>query len=591
MIKEQFLLREAANKMNKNSNIAKNQSRLTAMRLAELNATDKEDLINCASDMTKTASLDKSEAMVVAQAIRAKYLPNIAKQAGLVVSGLDLEDGKETVDFANDSSDDDEDDLEFHHFESDEDSDDEENDDMSDDMDDEDEVDDSDDVATFEIEVPADMVDAAQQAVQEALDNLLGGEDMSEDMDDDMSDDDMSDDDMSDDEMSDDDMSDDDEVSYMHKNSNEVRKMTKQALAERKAQREALLRRAEREEILKKIASEEEVYPAASAGFKYNNEMANMPGEVDYPQFEMENSGSNSLKGDNPTWAEQKVPTNNPGSLQFPDVTKPTKFEGSGDGSLEYTVDWKSLENPSEGAQEDLVSYPSQMPSMPHKATKTSSVRHSVECTACGTRMAMTEEEMEDDNTVCANSNCPTRTAAMHDEKHMAEVEDDEETAEADDMHKESQLTGTDVRLDPVNKKVVDLMKNTGNNAVNNAADAVASIETARIKTAYSCSSKLAVAGVITFDEVDSYAEQMLTDNLKADSMIRQTKLLLKSAQSATERVAAAAAERMGSVRTASNLGISTSPAFSGGQTHNNSAALDIQGALKGTWTMPTIED
>jgi hypothetical protein len=400
----------------------------------------------------------------------------------------------------------------------------------------------------------------------------------------------MSDDDMSDDDMSDDEMSDDDEVTYMHKNSNEVRKMTKQALAERKAQREALLRRAEREEILKKIASEEEVYPAASAGFKYNNEMANMPGEVDYPQFEMENSGSNSLKGDNPTWAEQKVPTNNPGSLQFPDVTKPTKFEGSGDGSLEYTVDWKSLENPSEGAQDDIASYPSQMPSMPHKATRTSSAKHSVECTACGTRMAMTEEEMEDDNTVCANSNCPTRTAAMHDE-HMAEVEDDEETAEADDMKKESQQTGADVNLKPVNDNVVKLMKNTGNTAINNAADAVASIETARIKTAYSCSSKLAVAGVITFDEVDSYAEQMLTDNLKADSMIRQTKLLLKSAQSATERVAAAAAERMGSVRTASNLGISTSPAFSGGQTHNNSAALDIQGALKGTWTMPTIED
>ena len=134
-------------------------------------------------------------------------------------------------------------------------------------------------------------------------------------------------------------------------------------------------------------------------------------------------------------------------------------------------------------------------------------------------------------------------------------------------------------------------MKNTGNNAVNNAADAVASIDTARIKTAFSCASKLALAGVINSEEVDSYAEQMLNDNLKADSMIRQTKLLLKSAQTATERVAAAAAERMGSVRTASNLGISTSPAFSGGQTTNNSAALDIQSALKGTWTMPTIED
>jgi hypothetical protein len=591
LIKEQFLLREAAKKMNKNSNIAKNQSRLAAMRLAELNATDKEDLINCASDMTKTASLDESEAFVVAHAIRAKYLPNIAKVAGLDMGNLDLEDGKETVDFADDSSDDDEDDLEFHHFESDDDSDVE----TEDNTNDIDEVDESDDVATIEIKVPADMVDAAQQAVQEALDNLLGGEDMSDDMeDDDMEDDDLSDDDMSDDDMDDEEMSDDDEVTYMHKNSNEVRKMTKQALAERKAQREALLRRAEREEILKKIASEEEVYPAASAGFKYNNEMANMPGEVDYPQFEMENSGSNSLKGDNPTWAEQKVPTKNPGSLQFPDVTKPIKLEGSEDGTLEYVVNWPRVENPSEGSQDGVGKHPSQMPSMPHKTTVASSVRHSVECTSCGTRMAMTEAEMEDDNTVCANASCPTRLAymdnedeAMMDDDHKHGETDDEETAEAASAtQSKSQMTN----------QVADAIENSQANAAKSLqfqppVVKPASIDTARIKTAFSCASKLALAGVINSEEVDSYAEQMLNDNLKADSMIRQTKLLLKSAQTATERVAAAAAERMGSVRTASNLGVSTSPAFSGGQTTNNSAALDIQGALKGTWTMPIIED
>ena len=103
-------------------------------------------------------------------------------------------------------------------------------------------------------------------------------------------------------------------------------------------------------------------------------------------------------------------------------------------------------------------------------------------------------------------------------------------------------------------------------------------------------SANVAFSGIITSDEVDSYAEQMLNDNLKVDSMIRQTKLLLKSAQSSTERVAAAAAERMGSVRTASNLGVSTAPAFSGGHTANG-AALGIQSALKGTWTMPNIED
>ena len=72
-----------------------------------------------------------------------------------------------------------------------------------------------------------------------------------------------------------------------------------------------------------------------------------------------------------------------------------------------------------------------------------------------------------------------------------------------------------------------------------------ASLDTARIKTAYSCSSKLALAGIIETSEVDSYAEQMLNDDLKADAMIRQTKLLLKSAQASSERVAAAAAESL----------------------------------------------
>ena len=242
--------------MNKNSNKA-NQERFAAMRLAEINATDKEDLMNCASDMEKTASLDVNEAAVVARAIRAKYLPNIARQAGLDVSNLDLDHGKETVDFANDESDDDEE-MEFHHFESDEEEMSDDDDEMSDDdMEDNDEVEDSDDVATFEIEVPADMVDQAQKAVQEALDNLLGGDLES-------SDDDMEDMDDMDEMDSDDDDDEDEETEKFTKNSNEVRNMTKQALAERKAQREALLRRAEREEILMKLAAEEEAYPAHS---------------------------------------------------------------------------------------------------------------------------------------------------------------------------------------------------------------------------------------------------------------------------------------------------------------------------------------
>ena len=580
-------MREAAKKMNKNSNIAR-ENRLAAMRIAELNATDKEDLIACVSDMQRTASLEKDEAVAVANAIRAKYLPNLAKQAGVVLSELNLEDGIETVDFANDESDDEE--IEFHHFQ-DEEGDEDETEDF-DDLEDNDEEEDSDDVATFEIEVPADMVDAAQKAVQEALDNLLGGDDDSEDdmdmEDESYEDSDEDSDDESDDESDEDyddseeDMDSEDDEVFM-KNSNEVRKMTRQALAERKAQREALLRRAEREEILKKFASEEETYPA-SASFKYNEDLVNMQGEVDYPSMSLDNDGSNSLKEENPTWAEQRVPTVNPGSLQFPDVTKPSKFDGAGDGSLEYTVDWDSLENPSEGLDADMFEVPTQMPSMPHKTTKTVAAskeeESEVQCTTCGSMQRMTEAQMNDHATRCSNKDCASNKDA--------EDEDGERKAADVPVSPSGDVNVSDVGTAA---QAVETLENVGNSLTQGVKNIKSqSVDSARIKAAYSCSSKLVLAGIITSDEVDSYAEQMLNDDLKVDSMIRQTKLLLKSAQSSTERVAAAAAERMGSVRTASNLGVSTAPAFSGGHTANG-AALDIQSALKGTWTMPNIED
>ena len=565
--------------MNKNSKNAEN-AKFAALKLAEIQATDKEDFVQCTNDMARTASLNDDEAVVVASAIRAKYLPNIAKQAGIKLAGLDLEDGKETVDFANDESDDEE--MEFHHFESDEEELDEDDDEMSDDdMEDSDEADESDDVATFEIEVPADMVDQAQKAVQEALDNLLGGDlDSSEDDMENMDDmDDM--DDMEDMDSDDEDEIEDENTEKFTKNSNEVRNMTKQALAERKAQREALLRRAEREEILMKLAAEEEGYPAHST-FKYNEDMVNMEGEIDYPSMSFEGGEGNSLKEQNPSWAEQRVPTNNPDSLQFPDVTKPMKFEGSGDGSLEYVVDWESLENPSEGLEDaNLFEVPTQMPSMPHKTTASSKnsriaekgkEKHTVQCTSCGTRQAMSDEEMERDSTRCANDDCPTN----------------KESGEDHDMDKEAQTSAKPViPTGPLTDKVEDVANQAGQAKVKDML-ASSSLDLARIKTAYGCSSKLALAGIITSDEVDSYAEQMLNDGLKADSMIRQTKLLLKSAQTSTERVAAAAAEKM--TKTASTLGVSTSPAFNGSFA-SNSAALDIQGALKGTWTMPKLED
>jgi hypothetical protein len=390
-------------------------------------------------------------------------------------------------------------------------------------------------------------------------------------------------DEMDDMDSEDDDEDEDEETETFTKNSNGVRNMTKQALAERKAQREALLRRAEREEILMKLAAEEEAYPAHST-FKYNEDMVNMEGEIDYPSMSFEGGEGNSLREQNPSWAEQRVPTVNPDSLQFPDVTKPMKFEGSGDGSLEYVVDWESLENPSEGLEDaNLFEVPTQMPNMPHKTTRANAnnnrvaKKHDVECKECGHRQAMTEAEMEDAATRCANDDCPSneKEGGMD---HKDDVE--EKSAQKVDFNQENQAL----------QGVIETKTEADNfsKGVGNASKQLASLDLARIKTSYGCASKLALAGIITSDEVDSYAEQMLNDGLKADSMIRQTKLLLKSAQTSTERVAAAAAEKM--TKTASTLGVSTSPAFNGGFA-SNSAALDIQGALRGTWTMPKLED
>lgn len=546
--------------MDKNEQIT--QSRLAAMKIAEIHETDKEDMENCVSDMQKFASLGSDEARVVASAIRAKYLPVITREAGIEDSKFfNLDEGSETVDFANEKDDDMDEDMddEDHDMDDDmEDDEDMEDDDMSDDDDvdlfnDEDEVEDEDGgVATFEIEVPADKLEAAQKAVHEALQSVLGEDseiDFEEDMD-------------SEDEMD----SDEDTESAMHKLSHEVNKMTKQTLAQR---------RAYRENILKKIASEEEVYPSAE-GVKTK---AGNKGETDYPVMKLD--GENSLKSENPTFVKSKVPTNNPDCLQTPGSIEAIKFDG-GPGDLEVTADWECIEDvPSEGGEKmEMFAVPTDMP-MKHKTTVASKGKgcdccgytksektagngvdvHAVKCAQCNNKLAVCDKCIE------ADADCKYCKSAEKDDvkeaatPNLAPVEDAIDEKAQQDMNEQAQQFQTQV---------------------------ASTLDMARVKTSYSCASKLAIAGIISNEEVDVYAEQMLNDNLKSDAMIRQTKLLLKSAQSSAERVAAAAAEKM-SVRTASTNGISTTPALSSSVL--NSAAYDIQSALKGTWTMPKIED
>jgi hypothetical protein len=562
---------------------ALSQDKFAALRLAELQMTDKEDFDSCVADMQRTASLNNDEAVEVAKAIRAKYLPGLAREAGfsedVTSKFVNLEDGHETADFAKethneeyeDLSDDDTDDL----------TDDMEDMEDMDEMDDEDSEVEDDDIATFEIEVPAEMVEAAQKAVQEALDKVLGGNDSEDEVTH-----------FNDDESDEDEMEDDSEEHQMHKSSRREKTMTRQALAARRAEREQILRRTEREQILNKFASVdgEESYPA-SAGFQHSSENQ-YHGEMEYPTMKFTGhsklDGQEAIDEQDVTFPKGKVPTKNPNYLQLGDSIEATRFEGSEDGSLDYELDLSVLSDVPSNNEADLDHFavPTDADLPARKTTVASKEAgkceccgkasaklaasgkkvHGVKCSQCKTSMKVC------DNCIEADADCKHCKTA--EKKEMAE-ENGEKMAQSD-LQEAVNVVKNDAE-DTATNKGVDAIKDTTVSHINNA----------RIKAAYSCATKLALAGIINSDECDSYADQLLEDGLRADVMIKNTQLLLRSAQASAERVAAAAAQKL-NTRTASAMSISTSPALSGSA---NSAALDIQSALKGTWTMPKIED
>ena len=564
---------------------ALSQDKFAALRLAELQMTDSEDFNSCVADMQRTASLNTDEAVEVAKAIRAKYLPGLAREAGftedIASKFLNLEDGHETADFAKEThneeneemSDDDTEDL----------TDDMEDMDDMDEMDDEDSEVEDDDIATFEIEVPAEMVDAAQKAVQEALDRLLGGHD---------SDDEVTH--FNDDESEDEEMEDDSEAHQMHKSSRREKTMTRQALAARRAEREQILRRTERQQILNKFASEEgEVSSPASAGFQHSDKNQ-YHGEMNYPTMKFNGhsklDGQEAIDEQDVTFPKGKVPTKNPNYLQLGDSIEASRFEGSEDGSYDYELDLPVLGDIPSNNEANLDNF--QVPTdadLPARKTTVASKK----CDCCGKNAAKVASMGERVHSVkcsqCKNSLsvCGKCIDADADCKHCKTAEMNKE--DEDECEVTAQTGATDSPVDTALKaKNANESTRQLQTVTQDAAEALtANISNARIKAAYSCATKLALAGIINSDECDSYADQLLEDGLRADVMIKNTQLLLRSAQASAERVASSAAQRL-NTRTASAMSISTSPALSGS---SSSAALDIQSALKGTWTMPKINE
>jgi hypothetical protein len=283
----------------------------------------------------------------------------------------------------------------------------------------------------------------------------------------------------------------------------------------------------------------------------------------------LKDSEGNSQRGDNPTYAKQPIPTMNPENLQLRSSFDAVKLDGTPDGTLEYVIDFDHLNDvPSADAdREPAFAIPTQMENLPRKTT------------------------------VAASSDAEERLAEVEDVVYNYLVEaglNDEEVS------KMTVAQGVQLLLKIASKKEDKKEDKKEEKKANdltveiNAEDAKekrkAAVRESRIKTAYSCAYNLAAQGVLPAAEIDVYAETMLNDGLTADSMIRQTSLLMRSAKSNAERIAEAAATKFGIARTASSQVVSSSPALSGGQPAN-SATLDIQEALRGMFTMPRIDE
>lgn len=323
--------------------------------------------------------------------------------------------------------------------------------------------------------------------------------------------------------------------------------------------------------------------------FQYAGD-AQYKGEDDRPTATKQNSEGNSLREQNPTFKKQPVPTNNADHLQLKSGYDAVKKDGSPDGTLDYTVDFDQL-NKIPSADPDRIdgyTVPTQMQEVvgPRKTTVAERI---VECSGCNNpnTKEIIKAECQDCKTViaiceeCENEGyCPVCAGVAV--VKTVEAEDSGVTIEIDAKKDTEEAKGTNPSVKQENG---DGFTRKPHEDDESSRKAMALFQ-ARMKTAYSVSYRLALAGVIEAEEVDGNADMWLADGLSPATMVSQGKLMLKSASSAAERVASSFSDNR-DVRTAN---VSINPgAFVTASTQNN-APNDLREALRSI-LMPKYED
>lgn len=602
---------------------------LKSMKLAEfrdiLSATDAADMEICVNDLIKNAGLNPTEARVVAAAYRSEALPKIAQEMGLdkedAEGVMGLHGGfKKTTDFAKDKPKDDdkekdedgilpsdesiEDEIAEHgHIPS---AEEEElegetpemhspeveeaiedkgampEDDLNNDVSEVNE--DNGETALIQIEVPASEIDAVQRLLDEHFGSGLDAKE---------------DDALPIKEESfpieDAELAEPAPATPLNNIPTEVESMDAKQLLARKKERAAILASTN----TRTVTAEDETKPRdiglgkdtsqGGKSFQYAGE-AQYKGEDNRPTATKQNSEGNSLREQNPTFKKQPIPTNNADNLQLKSGYEVVKKEGGGDGSLEYAVDFDSLDTiPSSSPDRiDGYSVPTQMPQVvgPRKTTVAERI---VECSGCNNPNTKTINKAQ-----CQD--CKTVIAICEDCENEGYCPVCAGTTVGKTVEAESGLT---IEIDA--KKETEEAKGTNPSVKQENGDGFArkpheddessrksmNLFQARMKTAYSVSYRLALAGVIDAEEVDQNVDMWLNDGLSPATMVSQGKMMLKSASSAAERVASRYSENR-NVRTAS---VSCNPgAFITANSQTNTAPNDLREALQSI-LMPKYED
>lgn len=609
-------------------------ARTKAVRLAMLQESDADDFRQCVREVQASTGLSEAEARIVAGALRSEMLPKVAQSLGLEEDDIadfanklpgdeDDADGEQpTTDFADDKVEDEDDFVEEPQDDTaairgdalDMGGEDAIEDDMSD-------VDDLGTEQTLEIQVPAGKVDE----VQEAIRSILGTDAFGLGGDSEFNFEDDEEGDFGDENFEDMPLEDESEdLNFEDENIGEEAPNTgKQVISMSNKQKAGREVRAADEQVKPKDRGLGSDTSHGGKPFQYAAD-AQYQGEDKRPGMTLEDSAGNSLRDQNPTFADATVPAKNPEKLQLKNSYKTFKYEGA-DGDIEYDMSSEVFEVPSAGEKAGgEFEVPTQMTSTLDRKTTVATLNSNVERVAG-------EKATDDSDYVTANNEelyvtSDNRTVGRDEfEEHvidtlvasgMTEKEVlamsfaeglelygnivEQRTAASNAMgditraHAERQarinklaadikveIAGGTEEPDGTDETIEEALKES-REAMRDTFIREAELFKKRVKAAYGVTTRLVIAGIINDNEVDNHVDTWLKDNLSVGAMLKQGNFMLRAASKTTDRTVQAG-NNSGNTRTA---GVSVNPAL---VTPNLGSTQEVKDRLANLFTVGGI--